>query len=68
MCYEQATNAYLREIRLSPRNFHDRVAKLQQNGRVPRASRNNIYSSRGGGSDGVIDLHGLHVAEAITVT
>ena len=68
VCYEQATNAYLSGNKALAKELsrqgREAAAKMAES--HVRAA-NNIYSSRGGGSDGVIDLHGLHVAEAITL-
>ena len=68
VCYEQATNAYISGNKALAKELsrqgREAAAKMAES--HARAA-NNIYSSRGGGSDGVIDLHGLHVAEAITL-
>lgn len=68
VCYEQATNAYLSGNKALAKELsrqgREAAAKMSE---AHSLAANSIYSSRGGGSDGVIDLHGLHVAEAVTL-
>lgn len=68
VCYEQATNAYLSGNKALAKELsrqgREAAAKMSQ---AHAQAAHNIYHSRGGGSDGVIDLHGLHVAEALSL-
>ena len=68
VCYEQATNAYLSGNKALAKELsrqgRDAAAKMSQ---AHAQAAHNIYHSRGGGRDGVIDLHGLHVAEALSL-
>ena len=68
VCYEQATNAFLSGNKALAKELsrqgREAAAKMSAAHEVAATS---IYHSRGGGKDGVIDLHGLHVAEAISI-
>ena len=68
VCYEQATNAFL--------SGNKALAKeLSRQGREAAAKMSaahadaaaNIFATRGGGRGGMIDLHGLHVTEALSI-
>jgi DNA-nicking Smr family endonuclease len=68
VCYEQATNAFLsgnkalaKELSRQGRDAASKMSTAHQH------AAHSIYNSRGGGRDGVIDLHGLHVAEALSI-
>ena len=66
VCYEQATNAFLSGNKALAKELsrqgREAAAKMSA---AHEGAAHSIYQSRGGGQDGVIDLHGLHVAEAI---
>jgi hypothetical protein len=68
VCYEQATNAYLSGNKALAKELsrqgREAAAKMSQ---AHEQAAHAIYHSRGGGSGGVIDLHGLHVAEALNL-
>ena len=68
VCYEQATNAYLSGNKALAKELsrqgREAAAKMSAAHEVAATS---IYQSRGGGRDGMIDLHGLHVAEALNL-
>lgn len=68
VCYEQATNAYLSGNKALAKELsrqgREAAAKMSE---AHEFAASSIYDSRGGGKDGVIDLHGLHVAEAISL-
>lgn len=66
VCYEQATNAFLSGNKALAKELsrqgREAAAKMSE---AHEGAAHSIYQSRGGGQDGVIDLHGLHAAEAI---
>jgi len=68
VCYEQATNAFLAGNKALAKELsrqgREAAAKMAAAHSGAAAS---IFASRGGGRGGVIDLHGLHVAEALAL-
>ena len=68
VCYEQATNAFLAGNKALAKELsrQGREAAAKMSAAHADAAAN-IYAHRGGGRSGTIDLHGLHVTEALSI-
>ena len=68
VCYEQATNAFLAGNKALAKELsrQGREAAAKMSAAHADAAAN-IYANRGGGRSGTIDLHGLHVTEALSI-